>query len=61
MDELRLLSIKSKDQAAGAIRVAAAGGPLARKMAVTQSKNRDEKKRGHQLPGAAFFEEKCKD
>ena len=60
MDELRSLSIKSKIEGVGALDMAGAGGPLPEKMAAAQSKNRDEKKRGHRLPGAAFLMGKVK-
>ena len=60
MDELRLLSITSKIGLASGVGMVDAGDPYPEKMAVAQSKNRDEKKRGHRLPGAAFWKGKVK-
>jgi len=60
MYELRLLSIISKIGAASAVGMADGGTPYPEKKAAAQSKNRDEKKRGHRLSGAAFLMEKIK-
>jgi len=54
MDDYELLSIISNKRAVSARHGVDEGSPYPEKMAVAQSKNQGEKKRGHRLPGVAL-------